>query len=411
MAKDVANDNELVSLFKRNKSRSITQMAKEATLQFPVIISRSIDLETAQIVTKAIEREMSTVTQLAMNLNPTQELGNGSSMVDYIKQFHQNSDDRDRLLPDMVDNLAGKVFENYTAIYENENVIMFAGEFSGNTKALIESNSRDLTLQADTINHVSLNDIGYKTPNLFNVREAVAVPPKKEIRVHDDLPTQKLVDNDVKKANELISTLIQIRVRVINEKDKSAVGFQDILIGVKAVMHPVTSLEVIDNIQRAVINSSVFFNFIRWTTGEISFFKDFLLNVDDIKSDVADRSLGRSNWWIALKRRKAVKNAMKLVNPSKAILPNATIVVGMEEVNILKEQYGINLMDERVIYKIMNSFFLLGFVVVDDFTKMAHFLFDGNNSFQTTSFSGLERENGRDEKKFKDMLKMLNRSY
>jgi hypothetical protein len=218
-----------------------------------------------------------------------------------------------------------------------------------------------------------------------------------------------LKDNDVKKSNELVPTTLHIRVKTVNNKGED-VGFLDFIIGVKATMHPIKSDEMVVNMIAACKNNNKFFDFIRWTTGEISFFKDFLFNIKELKDDVMNRSAGASSWWLTLKRRKALaKIKSNLVIPQQ-ILPNATIVMSMEEVEFIKSEYGYDLMNTTFVDKIMQTYFLLGFVVVDNSTQIAHFMFDGQQNYQSVTFSGLERENSGDERKFKEMLKVINRN-
>ena len=57
----------------------------------------------------------------------------------------------------------------------------------------------------------------------------------------------------------------------------------------------------------------------------------------------------------------------------------------------------------------MSQYFLLGFAIVDSSSQVAHFIFDGDPDFQSVTFSALERSGSNDERKFKEMLKTINR--
>jgi len=224
-----------------------------------------------------------------------------------------------------------------------------------------------------------------------------------------DIPNQMLKDNDVKKANELIATTMHARVHMVNS-DGTPIGAQDFVLGIKGTMHPIKSEEMINNMLGACKNNNRVFNFLRWTTGEISFFKDFWLNVPDMKRDIANESRGASRWWIALKNRRALGKISVSALVKDKILPNATIVISAEEVELIKSHYGYDLMNPYFMKKIMDTYYLLGFTVVDSSAQVAHFYFDGNTDFESVSFSGLEKENTRDERKFKEMLKVINRN-
>lgn len=215
----------------------------------------------------------------------------------------------------------------------------------------------------------------------------------------------KLSDNDVKKCNELVPTTLSVTLQI---KDGSSFGgVSNFVIGVKGLMHPVNSDDMISNLLSGFKSGNKFFNFLRWTSGEIKFVKDLILNMDNIREDVVKKhKKNGSSWWSALKRRRNVA-ALRRIKGSGRILPNATIVCSMPEVDELKEAYGVDLLDSKTINKIMKTYFLLGFAVVDDSQELCHFIFDGENKYQVVSYSGLEKENNS-KNDFKDIYKLIN---
>jgi hypothetical protein len=64
-------------------------------------------------------------------------------------------------------------------------------------------------------------------------------------------------------------------------------------------------------------------------------------------------------------------------------------------------------MDPRNIKKLMDRYFLLGFVIVDESQELCYFMFDGENEPHALSFKGLEKENNN-KNDFKDIYKMIN---
>lgn len=213
-----------------------------------------------------------------------------------------------------------------------------------------------------------------------------------------------LLDNDVKKSNELVPTMIACRVNFNDGKNNVPLDF---IIGIKTVAHPVGVDEIIKNLSKGLKEKNAFFNFIRWTTGEIKFFKDFLLNIDGIKDDVISKSNKGSQWWSALKRRKNVAKFKAAFMMRKQILPNATIVVSTEEVTYLKNEYGIDLFNLKTVKDLMSYYFLLGFVILDPSTELSYFIFDGYSGYQTFSYNALERENTNTAKEIKNIMTVL----
>ena len=215
----------------------------------------------------------------------------------------------------------------------------------------------------------------------------------------------KLSDNDVKKCNELVPTTLSLTLQV--KAGDNFGGVSNFVIGVKGLLHPVNSDDMISNLLSGYKSGNKFFNFLRWSSGEIKFIKDLILNMDNIREDVVKKhAKNGSGWWSALKRRRNVA-ALRRIKGSGRILPNTTIVCSINEIDELKEAYGVDLMNPTAIKKIMKTFFLLGFVVVDDSQELCHFIFDGENNYQVVSFNGLEKENNS-KNDFKDIYKLIN---
>lgn len=229
---------------------------------------------------------------------------------------------------------------------------------------------------------------------------------KREMNINNMGNTSvKMSDSDCKKANELVPTTLAV---TLNVKDEGNFGGSiNFVLGIKTVMHPITSDEMIRNLVLACKNSSSFFKFIKWTTGEIKFVKDLLLNITDIRTDVLNTmSKKESGWFTALKKRRLTSGFKRMVT-RKGLLPNASVTVTMDEVQIIRSQYGYDLTDPKLVIKIMQEYFLLSFVIVDSSQELAMFLFDGENHFQTMSFTGLERENNN-KNDFKEIYKLIN---
>lgn len=496
---DIINSSEAKDEMKTNllskKYSSIATRASEGTLQFPILISNSLDIETSQMIVKALERNYATFVQTVISMN---SVTSSSDISEYLKQFHQN------YKPGAVDkgdvlNLIKTLDENYKISVAEDGIYILSETYnntstSGTVKAnkeqlinLLEDLNKSIlnnkVIPRDTaiyhfkdneknakfnavkeefikpserrIRDILANDYGLRTPRIgpktaeysdaernliANMQHDYDEQRRNEERREEmhqsdlasntaqmalnaaklkqaqlqtntfDIPQQMLKDNDVKKANELISTVMHVRLHLVNDK-KEPIGTKDFMLGVKGTMHPIKSEEMILNVSNACKNDDKVFNFLRWTTGEISFFKDFYLNLDSMKSDVYNESKGASRWWIALKNRRALGKASGFNAFTKnKILPNATIVISSEEAEIIKSQYGYDIMNSFFTSKIMKTYYLLGFVVVDNSAQVAHFMFDGDVDYQSVSFSGLEKENTRDERKFKEMLKVINRN-
>ena len=90
------------------------------------------------------------------------------------------------------------------------------------------------------------------------------------------------------------------------------------------------------------------------------------------------------------RRRWAKISVPKLM---KEYTPNGTLVITMNEVNYLKDQYGIDIMRPDHVKMLMDADFLLGFVIVDQSNERVYVTYDGHGyGFQQYTYAMLERE-------------------
>ena len=503
------------------KGQSIAKKSSAAILQFPIITSRSINVDTASSVVKALERQYATFVQMVISLNPVINWDEHKDVADYVKTLHQNN-------PTPLD-----LIESCINVYSDEELglRMITSLNEGCNGQVLQANKQQLICVEDYLNQNKLNDlykpaqitlekanasldyfilseakhrpkknngkVSYKSfdeyskaynqiqqgenpqpnsegphvsmqsggggvvndpvanqqPNVndstvVNGKATAANPNKGNNKVNapkerpsEDIETArqranaenekrdaeanraklkmdiekdnqlnrartsvKLSDNDIKKCNELVPTTLSVSVQQI--KGDNFGTMLNFILGIKGVMHPVNSEEMVSNLLDGYKSGNKFFNFLRWTSGEITFFKDLLFNVEGIKDDVVKKHSKGSHWWTTLKRNRTlarVKNTFK----KNSILPNATIVCSMEEIMEIQDAYNVDLMDPRNVLRLMDRYFLLGFVVVDESQELCYFIFDGEREFQALSFKGLERENNN-KNDFKDIYKMIN---
>ena len=446
---------------KEISQRSLARQSSAATLQFPVVISKAITLETAQTVTKALERQYAIFVQMVISLNPYLDLSK-DSIPSYLGKIHQNN-------PNVLDLLN----ESCTSVYSDEAyelyVLMSINE--GCNGQVLKSNAEQMFSVEEFLNPNKVNDL-YKPKTITrsvaessldyfckknhivmedvysDIDDAKDQVDLKKIELKNKIKTQsqedmikalgdeekqkredamqrakfdhdiakaqaeyrtktqvKLADNDVKKANELVPTTLSVSLQV--KDGQSFGGITNFVLGIKGLMHPVNSNDMISNLVDGFKSGNKFFNFIRWTTGEISFLKDLLFNVNGIKEDVIKKhAKGNSHWWSTLKRRRTLAKMKNVFGGSK-ILPNVSIVCSMEEVAEMQDVYGMDLMEPKTVRRMMDRYFLLGFVVVDEAQELCHFIFDGESNYQTLSFKGLEKENNN-KNEFKEIYKMIN---
>ena len=446
------------------KHHSLSKSSMEGVLNFPVLVSNTLSIEDASIVSKALERQFASFTLTVMSMNPyLSTMGSNANAATYVKQFHQNMDSRvdSTDLVNAVGSFLQEASDRFDVDYEclesTKQYILYKVFEGVNYHGINMANLKFNYTISDVTNPKILNEFGKRRLNSYTpVKEDTYNDRARHVEYHGDhrqeidrqeinvdarnLDTGRLgrelgralnrgngngsgggggrrdpygknlglMDNDVKKANELVPTLISMRIYPVDRISGDELPPIDFVVGVKATLHPITTEEMVVNIARGIKNENTFFNFVRWTTGEIRFFKDFLFSINEIKLDAMNSSVKASRWWSMLKRRRGlakIKNAF----PFSRILPNATIVITQEELDIIKNQYGYDLLNPSLAYKLMENYFLLAFVVVDPALQRVRFLFDGHNEYEEQTFASLARESSTNDKQFKEMINMLGR--
>lgn len=396
---------------------SIAKQAKDGVMQFPFICTRSLSLETVQMLTKASERNFASLLQVVFNMN---QITDTSNPADYIRKFHRNINDsingpRDAVtfvfnseIPDaMRRDIMRKVCEGN---------IVFSDMFEMKTlneKYMPKDYKMMIALEAkgkgrghnNTTNNYYTNNsrFNYSAGSGGGSKNSKLDPSKTTV-----VPTNLFIDSDVRKANEMQPTLMH--VRILHERptsDKSE--YVDFIVGVKATIHPIATEDMIDHLVAILQDRGKMFELVRWTTGEISLFKDLIFNIDAIKDEIKGVRSGKSSkWWTILKQIKA-KRRMNHWTMREPILPNASLVVSMEEADYIKANYGFDILEDETGKKILDALNIISFSVVDTASEVVHTITDGDSSYTINTFKGLEKDTGNAERQFKDILKAVNK--
>lgn len=410
---DIINDtskSEYIKGFRANDSfKSIANASDALTLVFPVITSRTISIENATMITKAIERKAVTMLQMlfsAINVN------NSNNGLDYLKKFHTNLKMDDKIsvdsFMDMMDSLIPPGLEESSMEYHRK-VELIKEDLKSHTNYIIP----------EPFNPVSLNE--YKLVYSSYTGESRIVHEAPHIDIYEDdffeddnyrtaknysdAIKNQLVDSDIKKANELVPTVMI--VNFVNNTDGVPIDSR-LVIGVKAKIYPVDSNDIMERIYSKNSDNNGFLKFIRATTREISFVKDFLFAIDKAKIDAlsSSRRGSSSKIWKILERRtlkSRIRRALGQPNDASAI---STIVISQEEVEYLKKNFNVHVDNPRVMRGIMESYNLMGAVIVDELNEVCYFIFDtGNDVYESVAFRSLERESADND--FRKMITLM----
>lgn len=235
--------------------------------------------------------------------------------------------------------------------------------------------------------------------------------------------TKRILDTDIKKANELQPTLMVVNyVETIELVDKNGNktgkreevvnGKRSFVCGVKSRL---VSVEPIDIIERIVSKNKTrlsFINFIRATTGEIKFKNDFILSLKQAKID-AKNSVKKgeaAKIWKSLEVLSAKNNLNKMRKSGNDTSAITTLVINKETANLMKKQYRIDIEKASVAKAMLDAYNLLAIFIVDESVEVVKTLYRGNQMFDQQAFSYLEREeNDKSYKKVINLIGQMNR--
>ncbi len=217
-----------------------------------------------------------------------------------------------------------------------------------------------------------------------------------------------VLNNEYKKANELQPTMMI--VNFIRKSEDGEGSINTAVIGIKCKIYPITSADIVNRISGKLQDKSFLTNFVRATTNEIAFFRDFLFAVDQAKFDAKSygKNASSNKLWKVLERRSTkskFRRSLKMYNDATAI---STLVMSENDSEYLKKVHSIDILDVSRARKIMDAYNFMCLVVANQSTEVASFLYDtGDDTYEMIPFSGLERE--ASDNSYKKMVNLLSK--
>ena len=422
----------------KNNTGSIAKRASNLVLVFPVMVSNSLNIQTAMIVSKAIERKCCSLLQILFS---SMQITNADNLQDYIKQFHTNLDLKDHMdldeffgvMDSLVDEEAIIVDKDmYESIKEDMHNINFhlEGELNphsindykvvnnafGESSIMLErahtyqamGDNKTISFSGNKVNLSGSTTNNYYAPSGGGGRNDDPLHPG--MRDQNDYFAHQLLDNDIKKANELMPTTMIVNFISRDEGVNDVIRMSGI-IGIKAKLYPVDSMDICNRISSKVKDKNGLFNLVRASTREISFFKDLAFAIDKAKMDAMYMASDSNNakMFKVLERRAAKNKFSRLIKKNDAS-PITSLVISQYEVDYLK-QLNIDMEKSFNARSILEGYNLMDIVVADESMEIAKFLFDdGDGVYEAITFDALEKQaNDSTYKKVVNLVSKINR--
>lgn len=217
-----------------------------------------------------------------------------------------------------------------------------------------------------------------------------------------------ILDNEYKKANELQPTMMV--VNFMRHSEENGDHINTAVIGIKAKIYPVSSTDICNRISSKLDDKNVLTNFVRATTNEIAFFRDFLFAIDKAKIDAVSYSnkATSNKLWKVLERRSQkskFRRSLKMYNDATAI---STLVLSENDVEYLKKVNNVDILNVGKARKILDAYNFMCICILNQSTEVASILYDtGDDTYEMIPFSGLERE--ASDNSYKKMVNLLSK--
>lgn len=360
--------------------KSINSATKDLVLTFPVMFSRNMELATAELIAKALEAKYANLVKMLLT---AMAITNATDAIDYVKNIHSNMQFNNGIDVDDYLTINSKLTK------ESGAMVMF----TPGTKAVYENYKHNLKHSLPIVNQIISEADSKRDEN-------------KSSKSKDDKPGSVKFDQDAKldKANQQMP--LMMKVNFISKATGRPITTSAYL-GIKCKLFDVAGLDIIQRIVSKNSSAISLFNFIRATSQEIGFWRDFVFALSKAKVDAISnaRNGSSSKMWKALEQRATKSKLNQFFRQKNDATAITSLLVTTDEVEELKKNNDIDLSRSNVARKIMSDYNLLCIGIVDETTESVALIFDtGDDEYELVRFKSLKKDKDMDAKQIVNLL-------
>ena len=399
-----------------NNTKSITERARKSIFVYPVLFSSGMsDLETDFDVSKFLELQYGIFTMLTVGLNPAVSNGTIGEYLNTISaesvegvEYSLKSYDPNQVKSwyDMFSEENKDFFEEYNYVNGleagNNNGFVDLNKLADNVKEL----QRSQNATADRVKKLEGDKKEFNSMDAFDEE-------------NDVFASELKADAMIKKLSDAAPTMIELKLKL-----KGYESDFKIPIALKANPHFLRSDELSALFDSAIEDKRLLTRIVKLTSGEISFFKDFLFNIDRIKRDQKlYESFGQHPWYQQFMARKEKNRAKRLglilsslfgkgkevVSATSNYLPTASIILTIDELEkSSKMKFGFLLKNEKILWSILNHLGLLCIGIYDPRRETFAFYFNGFKKPLMMSKKQMKGSSGKsDSEKMTELMLLM----
>lgn len=357
--------------------KSINSATKDLVLTFPVMFSRNMELATAELIAKALEAKYANLVKMLLT---AMAITNATDAIDYVKNIHSNMQFNNGIDVDDYLTINSKLTK------ESGAMVMF----TPGTKAVYENYKHSLKHSLPLTNTI-ITEADSKRNGGGN---------------GDNKPGSVSLSNQDKldKANQQMP--LMMKVNFISKATGRPITTSAYL-GIKCKLFDVAGLDIIQRIVSKNSSAISLFNFIRATSQEIGFWRDFVFALSKAKVDAISnaRNGSSSKMWKALEQRATKSKLNQFFRQKNDATAITSLLVTTDEVEELKKNNDIDLSRSNVARKIMSDYNLLCIGIVDETTESVALIFDtGDDEYELVRFKSLKKDKDMDAKQIVNLL-------
>lgn len=389
------------------KAQTIASMAKKRIFDYPVVISNAFgdDIDAAFSIVRYAEASFAYFLLMSMNIDPVVE--NGNTISAHLGQFSSESIDMKINIISNNKNFSEEDLRILNEIYLNG---LQDYQYSQDYK-LYNASKEDLAERmrnSSVITHnILIEEQG--TGNYFDRKSNQRVNEfgrfidsnNNEILDNNGNPIQSTdyVEGKLEERSNMPDKLSSMNYDVLSKRIGTSLPTTltiDLYVGqhkipvslaVRAVPHFIPSDEMSDIFKRCVDDGKLLRKLIKLRTGEISFFKDFLLNLKQIEEDKQMyKKLERHPWFRKIldqKIRSNIKGISGLIKSINSLvkdgsyLPSLSLLTTANEISDAISYPFQEAIKKGKIEKILSKLMLLALFVYDQDREIVYAFFNG----------------------------------
>lgn len=225
---------------------------------------------------------------------------------------------------------------------------------------------------------------------------------------HKTFDREIFTNMEMKKANEAVPTFAKATIGFIVDETEQVIN-RDVLVGIKVYIHKIAAMDLVNDIYNCIINKRKFLKFVKFISGEEKSLADLLFSFKEMRLDALNTRSSTKRWASAFRQRKRLSK-MSVPYLMKEYTPNGSVVLTMDAVQYIKDEYGIDIMTPEHVKMLMDASFLLGFVILDQANEIVYVTYDGHGgNFQQYTYDMLVREQELSNKTMRDLYRTLSR--